>query len=137
VAHLYNGVRQLHLLNEKSPIMERIIQMHTKAIFADAIRTKTKDLAARLWSCIDYKSFWRDYGDERWYLKPHPASSIMELTLSDDRDDRANGYSQLEKHIAKSADASRKRHHRTRADTHDMQEALKIMSMRRPSTTSG
>jgi hypothetical protein len=84
-------VRQLHLLEEKWPVMERIIQMHTQAVFADGIPNKTRDSAERLWSCIDPELFWRECGEGKWHLKPHPTSNIMELTLSDSLEDRANG----------------------------------------------
>lgn len=46
-AHLYNAVKQVKLLSHEWPAMERIIQLHKKAIFADEIPTRTADIADR------------------------------------------------------------------------------------------
>ncbi|KAF3048652.1 hypothetical protein E8E11_009366 [Didymella keratinophila] len=124
MAHLYNSVRQFHLLLTRWPVMERIIELHTNAIFADAIPTKMEDMNTRLLSCVDQDSVWREYGDEKCYLKPHPAISILELTLSNDPKDQAKGHSPLKYYTSKSVDASRKRHGRAKPHLHDAQEAL-------------
>jgi len=47
-AHLYNALRQLHLLDQPWPVMDKIIQIHQKAIIANAISTKTTDMYDRL-----------------------------------------------------------------------------------------
>ncbi|CAJ2500219.1 Uu.00g030720.m01.CDS01 [Anthostomella pinea] len=61
-AHLYNALRQLHMLQDKWHVMDRIIELHKRALFADAIPTRTADMADRLKYRLDAtrKTFFRD-----------------------------------------------------------------------------
>lgn len=48
VAHLYNALRQLRLLEEDWLFIDRIIAIHKRALFADYIPSRTSDIADRL-----------------------------------------------------------------------------------------
>lgn len=54
-AHLYNAVRQLKMLDQPWPLMERIIELHKKSIFADVIPTKVLDMRNRFFYRTDPK----------------------------------------------------------------------------------
>ncbi|KAI1409954.1 hypothetical protein F5Y13DRAFT_202579 [Hypoxylon sp. FL1857] len=47
-AHIYNALRQLTKMNLKWPVMERIIQLQIKPIFAGEVPTTRKDIMNRL-----------------------------------------------------------------------------------------
>ncbi|KAI1371236.1 hypothetical protein F4677DRAFT_450655 [Hypoxylon crocopeplum] len=47
VAHLYNALRQLKMIDRQWPLMERITKLHKRALFADAVPVATKDIAGR------------------------------------------------------------------------------------------
>lgn len=80
VAHMYNGLRQLRMLDASWPVMGRIIELHKKAIFANDILTKTSDMADRFSYRIDAydKQKRHDAVDRYTFQKP---SSIQPLHL--------------------------------------------------------
>ena len=101
MAHLYNGVRKLNLLGAEWPVMKRIIDLHKRMIFANAAPATPQDMASRLIYHMDSPTLrgprkdgrWRK--DLRWYLKPHPATDLVQNMLSNDPRDRARGLWQL------------------------------------------
>ncbi|KAI0891925.1 hypothetical protein F4806DRAFT_500504 [Annulohypoxylon nitens] len=48
VAHLYNALRQLKLLDQEWQLMEHIIELHKRALFADVIPKTLDDIWSRL-----------------------------------------------------------------------------------------
>ncbi|KAF1835942.1 hypothetical protein BDW02DRAFT_596889 [Decorospora gaudefroyi] len=81
VPHLYNTMPQLNLLKDKWTVIDRIIEMHMKALFADASPTKTADIADRLLYRMNFyttQKIW--YQDKKWKLKDPTASQLLSDT---------------------------------------------------------
>ncbi|KAF2751936.1 hypothetical protein M011DRAFT_473232 [Sporormia fimetaria CBS 119925] len=102
-AHLYNAVRQLQLLKKPWPVMDRIIQIHQRAIFADAIPTRTVDMCDRLRYRLN---LWKksknpkDYVDDsRSRMKAPELTSTLNMMLEDDPNSYNKALWQIEKHI--------------------------------------
>lgn len=94
MAHLYNATRQLRLLDQPWPFMDRIIALHKKALFADAIPTTLTDmnhlLHYRLHKTVNPK-------ENRYKLKEPVATEALRPMLKDDRTDHARALYQIEK----------------------------------------
>jgi hypothetical protein len=100
VAHLYNAMRQLNLLKEQWGVMDRIIMLHKKELFADAIPTKTVDIADRMAFRMNLATTQkRWFEDEKWKLKATIASQPLRLLLEDDPQQQARGVWQIEQRI--------------------------------------
>jgi hypothetical protein len=84
VAHTYNALRQLHLLNDESDIMERVTRLQTKALFADAIPKSTVDMADRLSFRLNvYNTQKRWAKDEKWKMKDIHYDVVEDGTAKD------------------------------------------------------
>ena len=106
MAHLYNGLRQFNLLEQEWPIMERIIHLHAKALFADAIPTNPDDMIARFCYRMNQAIILKTSKDDKWHMKPPITTSIVEHILSDDPMERARGLWQMENMFGGAAHAT-------------------------------
>lgn len=83
-AHLYNALRQLRMLPDTTrwPLMERIMELHKRAIFADLIPTRTRDIADRLSYRLDVKNKQkRFYEDEKYKLREPSSTQVLRSML--------------------------------------------------------
>jgi hypothetical protein len=100
VAHLYNAMRQLNLLKEQWGVMDRIIRLHKKELFADVIPTKTVDITDRMAFRMNLATTQkRWFEDEKWKLKETAASPPLRLLLEDEPRKQARGVWQIEQRI--------------------------------------
>ncbi|KAI0886628.1 uncharacterized protein GGS22DRAFT_199028 [Annulohypoxylon maeteangense] len=80
VAHIYNALRQLKMLDIEWPVMERIIELHKGALFADAIPTTTKDMNDR----INYRLNQPRKRKDAWkFQEPHQTNMLRSMLDSD------------------------------------------------------
>jgi hypothetical protein len=76
--------------------MYRIIMLHRKELFADAIPTKTVDIADRMAFRMNLATTQkRWFEDEKWKLKETTASPPLRLLLEDDPQKQARGVWQI------------------------------------------
>jgi hypothetical protein len=97
VAHLYNALRRLNLLEAQREVMDKIIELHKKAIFADVIPTRTVDMCDRLSFRLNANNTQKRWvEDEKWKMKSVPAAETLELMLNRDVLKQARGIWQVE-----------------------------------------
>lgn len=106
-AHLYNAARQLNMLDEPWPVMDRVIELHKKAIFADAIPTKTVDIAGRL----EYRlQLWRRSGqmreDGKSSLKEPVSVQTLRLMLEENPSASSKALWQIERKAEQQEDSA-------------------------------
>ncbi|KAI0138552.1 hypothetical protein F4776DRAFT_618877 [Hypoxylon sp. NC0597] len=86
-AHLYNALRQLKMIDQEWQLMERIIQLHKRALFTDVIPTTAKEIADRFAYRLNlfYKQK-RFFEDEKYkFHEPAPTQilhSLLDTELS-------------------------------------------------------
>ncbi|KAI1332921.1 hypothetical protein F5Y16DRAFT_130458 [Xylariaceae sp. FL0255] len=108
-AHVYNALQQLKLLDVKWPIMERIIKIHKRPLFANDIPTKTSDMADRLAYRLNVGNTQRRFfEDEKWTMREAPGTEIFKSLLDNDvSDDRA--LWQVQSHMQKLEDGPKQK----------------------------
>ncbi|KAI1144327.1 hypothetical protein F5Y05DRAFT_418364 [Hypoxylon sp. FL0543] len=83
VAHLYNALRQLKMVEQEWPLMEHIIKLHKRALFADVIPTTTDEIADRFSYRINiFQTQKRFYKDEKYKFRA-PVATKMICSLLD------------------------------------------------------
>lgn len=128
MAHLYNGLQKLNLLRAERPVMEQIMALHKRAIFADATPTTPENMANRLFYRMDELALFGLGKAAKWLLRPHPATDLDDL-LSDDARERARGLCQLvnqsesrpQAAATKRNDARQHRYHSAQSYVRDLQ----------------
>ncbi|RYP59777.1 hypothetical protein DL769_008395 [Monosporascus sp. CRB-8-3] len=87
-AHIYNTLRQHKMLDPPWPIMDRIIELHKRAQFADAIPMGTEDMAKRFSYRLDPTQK-RFFQDEKFKLLEsasiQPLGSLLDAAVAGDR----------------------------------------------------
>ncbi|KAI2463536.1 hypothetical protein F4781DRAFT_117785 [Annulohypoxylon bovei var. microspora] len=82
IAHLYNTLRQLKMLDKAWPVMDSIIELHKRAIFAGVIPTTTKDMADRLSYRLDLQRKQKRFHEEKYEFR-EPTQTQMLRSLLD------------------------------------------------------
>lgn len=100
-AHLYNALRQLKMLKTSWPVMDRIIELHKKAIFANDIPTKTFDMADRLSYRIDAenKRQKRHHLDAKYEFKAPTSIEPLRMILEADVSTQARALFKIEQNL--------------------------------------
>lgn len=85
VAHLYNALRRLHLLEGLEwPVMERVMKLHKRALFAGAVPTMTDHMADRLSYRLDAEDKQKDTAViSKYSFKEDPNMSVLRSLLDD------------------------------------------------------
>jgi hypothetical protein len=100
VTRLYNALRQLHMIETKWDIMERVIRLHKKALFADAIPTKTKDIADSYVYRLNVYGRQKNFAkDEKYELRETGSMQILRLLLEENPTDQSRALDLIEKEV--------------------------------------
>ncbi|KAI1779167.1 hypothetical protein F4818DRAFT_455312 [Hypoxylon cercidicola] len=90
VSHIYNALRQLKMLDHEWPLMERIIELHKRALFAGDIPRETNTMADRIYyrlNLADNQKLFRE--NRKFELREPPSTqvlrSLLDIELSAER----------------------------------------------------
>jgi hypothetical protein len=99
VAHVYNDVRQLKLLEQSCPIMDRIIELHRRAIFADVVPSTLEDIKARMKYRVGHSKDRGDKTQPQYFMQIPKLSETLSLLLDSDDTDQARALLEMEGHM--------------------------------------
>jgi hypothetical protein len=99
VAHLYNAVRQLKLLEQPWPIMDRIIELHKRAIFADVVPSTLEYIKARMKYRVGHGKDRRSKTQPQYFMQIPKLSETLSLLLDSDDTDQARALLEMERHM--------------------------------------
>lgn len=84
MSHLYNALRQLKMLDQEWPLMDQVIELHKRALFAGEIPRESKEISIRLQYRLgimeNQRLHWKD--NRKFELK-EPTSTQMLRSLLD------------------------------------------------------